>query len=64
MPDIPKHNSKKERESNNVEQSWVNFSISWDTVGIYNFLEGPCEIVGLDMSGRSNFPLRRVAEAS
>jgi hypothetical protein len=51
---ITKHDSEKERESNTSKNSWVDFLVHGDTISVHNFLESPCELIGLDVGGWLN----------
>ena len=47
---ITKHDSKFEWESDNSEQGRVDFLIVRHTIGVYNFLETPGELVKFEVS--------------
>lgn len=49
MPDVTKHNAEQEREGDNREHSWVDFLEHWDSIGVYNLLEGSREIIKFDI---------------
>ena len=52
MAYITEHHSKQEWERHDREHRWVYFFVGGDSVGIDNLLEGPSEVVDLEMSGR------------
>ena len=51
MANISVHYSKQERESDNSEQSRIDFFVSRSAVSIHYFLKHFCELVGLEKSG-------------
>lgn len=52
MTNITKHHSEQVREGYTGEQGGVDFLISWDTIGVYDFLEGHGELVELEVGRR------------
>jgi hypothetical protein len=55
MSDISEHYSKEERVGHDVEGSRVHFLVIRLSIGFHNFMEGPDEVVDLEVSGRLEF---------
>ena len=45
MANITEHNAKKERESHNGKDTWIDLLVSWNTVGVDDLLEDPCDFI-------------------
>jgi hypothetical protein len=45
VTNITKHNTKQEGESDTSKDSRVHFFVGRNTIGVDNFLEGPCESI-------------------
>lgn len=54
MANISKHHSKQEGEGYDSEHCWVCLLEHWDSIGIYNFLKGVCELISLDIGWLPN----------
>ena len=51
MADISEHNSKQERESYYIKNSWINFFIARRAVSNYDFMERPDKFIDLEICG-------------
>lgn len=51
---VTKHHRKQEREADDGEGSWVNFTVSSDTVSVYEILKSSRKLVGT-VIGRWHF---------
>lgn len=52
MQYVAEHDSEQKRESCDCKQSRVYFHVSWNSVGVYDFLKSPGERVEFERSGR------------
>ena len=50
MAHVSEHHTKEEWVSDNRENSWIGFSIVWNTVSIHNFLENSGYVIRPDKS--------------
>ena len=48
MENIPKHDSEQEREGYCSKDSWVQFFVEWDSIGVNYLLEWHHEVVTLN----------------
>jgi hypothetical protein len=51
---ITEHDTEQEREGDTSEDSGVDFFVHGDTISVDDLLEGPCELVSLEVSRRFN----------
>ena len=56
MEDVTEHDSKEEGEGDTREDGRVHLLVMRDTIGIYDFLERPDEVISFN-KGRRNFLL-------
>jgi len=54
MPNITEHDTKQERESHDTEYRRIGLLIVGDSIRISDRLEWSCELIRLEVSGRSD----------
>lgn len=50
MAQITEHDTKEEGECDDREYCRIDFLVHWNTVGVHDLLEDPCELICLDVS--------------